>query len=142
LVSEVSKKEIKEWKKRFEYFLSKTVFDHVQKSKDDLIGLECFLMGFYHEQGFQVSKDYPKALEYFELGCLKRDPLCLYKLYELSTCKNNYGIEVDHEKGVLYIIWTIVYLLTYYGSYILFDVDMEFKYCFQNYFNKSKASVF
>jgi hypothetical protein len=142
LVSEVSKRDIKDWKKLFECFLSTEIYELVQNQAKHLNGFDCFLMGLFHEQGFRVSKDYVIALRYFELGCLKRDPLCLYKLYELNSCKNSYGVNQSHETAMLYLIWSITFLMTFYGDYTFLDFDMELQYCYKIFFKKSRSSMF
>jgi len=84
LVSELTKKNFKNWKALFQPFMKERVVDKAKTSEN---GLSSFLMGLYHEEGFCVEKDYQLALEYYHKGANQRDPLCLYKLYEIHSAK-------------------------------------------------------
>jgi len=139
MTSELTKKSFKNWKTLFQPFLK----DHVAtlaKSSED--GFSCFLMGFYHEEGLFATQDYQAALEYYRLGANKRDPFCLYKLYEIHSAKNFFGIEPDKETAWLYLIWSVLYLFAICGSYMSMDLDLELQSYYKNILKQDKASVY
>jgi len=139
LVSELTKKNFKNWKALFQPFMKERVVDKAKTSEN---GLSSFLMGLYHEEGFCVEKDYQLALEYYHKGANQRDPLCLYKLYEIHSAKNFYGVQPDQELASLYLIWAISYLLPVYGSYMCLDLDLELQTYYKNIIKQDKTSIY
>ena len=139
LVSDLTKKPFKNWRNLFQIFVNEAAFTHAQKNED---GLSCFLMGFYYEQGLIVERDLDLALKYFRLGANKRDALCLYKLYEIHSGKNFYGVEPDKEVAFLYLIWAVAYMFPIYGSYMCLDIDLELQSYFKNTLKLNKEEVF
>jgi len=139
LVSDLTKKPFKNWKNLFQAFLEDPIFQHARQ-KDD--GLSCFLMGLYSEEGIMVEKDLNTALEYFRSGANRRDPLCLYKLYEIYSGKNYYGIEPDKEVALLYLVWAVTYMFPIYGSYMCLDLDLELQSYYKNILKQDKELVF
>ena len=139
LVSDLTKKPFKNWKNLFQVFLCEPVLEHAKQHED---GLSCFLMGLCLEQGIMLSKDYDSALECFRQGANKRDPLCLYRLYEIYSGKNYYGIEPDKEVAFLYLVWAVTYIFPIYGSYMCLDLDLELQSYYKNILKQNKQQVF
>jgi len=139
LTSELTKKPFKNWKTLFQPFLKENVASQAKKSED---GFSCFLMGFYHEEGLFAPQDYQAALEYYRLGANKRDPFCLYKLYEIHSAKNFFGIEPDKETAWLYLIWSVLYLFAICGSFMSMDLDLELQTYYKNVLKQDKALVY
>lgn len=139
LVSDLTKKPFKNWKNLLQTFLCEPVIEHAKQHDD---GLSCFLMGLCFEQGILFSKNYDSALEYLRQGANKRDPLCLYRLYEIYSGKNYYGIEPDREVAFLYLVWSVVYMFPIYGSYMCLDLDLELQSYYKNTLKQNKHQVF
>ncbi len=139
LTSELTKKSFKVWKSLFQPFMKEHVAAQAKKSDD---GLSCFLMGIYHEEGVFVEKDLQAALEYYYMGANKREPMCLYKLYEIHSAKNFFGVQPDKEIALLYLIWAIMYLLPTYGNFMMLDLDLELQTYYKNVLKQDKNVVY
>jgi len=137
--SELTKKSFKNWKGLFQPFMKEQV---VEKAKNSDDGLSSFLMGLFYEEGFHVEKDYQVALEYYYKGANQREPFCLYKLYEIYSAKNFYGVQPDKELASLYLIWAITYLLPVYGSYMCLDLDLELQTYYKNILKQDKNVIY
>jgi len=138
LVSGLTKREFKNWKSLFQNFFQDSIYNYIINREE---GLSYFLKGLFFDEGFHCEKDHILAGEYFQKGALDRDPLCLYKLYEIYSGKNNYGVTPNEGFSLLYLVWSIVYSLLKYGSHILLDFDMEFQYYYKNVAKQDKNFV-
>jgi len=93
------------WKHDFGAFLSA---DIVQKASQQKNGFTYFVKALNAEF---VDQDAEKALGLYHEGAKYLDPLCLFRLHELSLGNSFFNTEYDEVKSIVYLLWSAQFVL-------------------------------
>lgn len=93
------------WKHDFSAFLGSDV---LEKSCSQDNGLTFFIRALNAEF---LDKDAVKALELYHEGAKYIDPLCLFRLHEISLGNKFFETEFDEVKSIAYLLWSAQFVL-------------------------------